>query len=336
MIVVEKIQKKFDNFEIKKISFQIQEGEYFVILGPSGSGKTLILELIAGLTKPDSGRISGMEGKRLGLIYQDYMLFPHLTVSDNIAYGLKIKKCPKEKIDTLVKESASRLGISHLLQRGIQSLSGGEKQRVAIARALVIKPDIFLLDEPTAALDLSTKLKTQRLFMKLHKEHSSSVVHVTHDFEEALALGDRIALLIEGRIIQIGKPEEVFNNPVNKEAAGFLGYKNVFFGEIRDHNLLIEGIEVTTPLETTESAYVAIGSNDIILSKKKIISSARNSFYGKVREVINRGILVEVIVDIGVLLHVDVTYRSLKEMKIVPGSELWVTFKTASIKVFEH
>ncbi len=336
MIRLENIQKSYQDFEIKRINLEVKKGEYFIILGPSGSGKTLLLEMIAGLVKPDSGNITGMEKSRFGLIYQDYMLFPHMNVAQNIGYGLSIQKRDKNEIKTAVEKTSRDLGIGHLLYRSVKNLSGGEKQRVAIARAMILKPQVYLFDEPTAALDRSTRFHTQRLFMRLHKELQSTFIHVTHDFEEALALGDKIGLLISGELIQLDTPKEIFRNPANKAAADFLGFKNVFSGKIRNNLMQINGIEISTLVSHSDLAYITIRSNDIILSKKEIFSSARNSFQGEVTKMIQRESYVEVVVDVGILLYVDITYNSCQEMGVEPGSRLWVTFKTAAVKVFEH
>lgn len=330
------IDKNFKQFVLKDIDLEIAAGEYFVILGPSGAGKTLILEIIAGLIKPDSGEVSGVDRRKIGFIYQDYMLFPHLNVFDNIAYGLKIKKVAKEKIAAVVERLADRQNIGHLLDRDIANLSGGEKQRAAIARAMAVAPECFLLDEPTAALDRNLRLQTRSMFLDLHKQTTATFIHVTHDFEEALALADRLAILIDGRIVQCGKPDDVFNNPVSKDVADFLGYRNVFGGAVKDGIIDLDGVPVAIPLDNAESAYIAIRSDDIIISKRQIKSSARNSFKGKVKNVINRSSMVEVILDIGIDLSVDITRKSKEEMKIKPGDPMWVTFKVSSIKVFEH
>jgi ABC-type sugar transport system ATPase subunit len=325
MIRLEKVGKKFPEFEIIDVSLEVQAGEYFIILGPTGSGKTLLLEMISGLIKQDSGRIQGIEQSRFGLIYQDYMLFPHLNVAQNIGYGLRIQKMQRPNIENTVASAARKLGISHLLHRSTANLSGGEKQRVAIARAMVLEPEVYLFDEPTAALDLSSKIHIQRLFMQLHKELRSTVIHVTHDFEEALALGDRIAILMNGRLVQVDTPETIFSNPATRSVADFMGYKNVFSGKIRDHRFQIGGLEISTLAEQSELAYIAIRSNDILLSQLEIQSSARNSFCGNVNTVINRGNHMEVVLDIGC-----------QEMGIRQGTRLWATFKTVSVKVFEH
>ncbi|MGB2956751.1 MAG: ATP-binding cassette domain-containing protein [Anaerolineales bacterium] len=336
MINLKNVGKKYPDFQLIDINLQIQKGEYFVVLGPSGSGKTLLLEMIAGLTKPDSGQINGLKDLRFGLIYQDYMLFPHLNVAQNIGYGLRIAKENKTQIHSSVERISRDLGISNLLSRSVQTLSGGEKQRVAIARAMVLAPDIYLFDEPTAALDLSTRIQTQNLFLKLRKEHQPTIVHVTHDFEEALALGDRIALILDGRIVQVDRAEKIFSNPATKSAADFLGYKNVFSGEIKNYRMVLDGVEITTLVPQAAKSYVAIRSMDIILSRERILSSARNSFSGEVLKVINRTNYVEVILDVGVLIHVDITNQSCREMNIREKSRLWATFKTAAVKVFEH
>ncbi len=336
MIKIENLCKEYQDFKIDHINLEVNKGEYFVVLGPSGSGKTLLLEMIAGLINPDSGSIRGVHHSHIGLIYQDYMLFPHMDVFRNIGYGLRIKKTGKDEINNIVRSTAQELDIAHLLHRRIDHLSGGERQRVAIARTMVLEPEIYLFDEPTAALDISTRIKIQRLFMRLHKEHQPTVIHVTHDFEEALALGDRVALLFDGRMVQIDTPEKVFNDPVTKTAADFLGYKNVLSGKIKDYRMNIDGVEIMTMVPQSDLAYIAIRASDIILSKEKILSSARNSFQGEVLRVIQRENYIEVVFDVGILLHVNITSLSRQELAVKPGQRLWATFKTVAVKVFEH
>ncbi len=336
MISLKNISKKFKDFSIQDVSLNIKKGEYFVLLGPSGAGKTLALEIMAGLIRPDSGTITGLNGKKKGLIYQDYMLFPHLNVFQNIAYGLKVRKIAKEEIILSVEKTAYELGIAPLLNRPVDTLSGGEKQRAAIARALVIKPDILLLDEPTAALDYSTRSQIQTLFLKLHRKYRSTFVHVTHDFEEALALGDRIALLIDGQIVQIGAPDEVFKNPATAEAADFFGYKNIFSGEIQANVMDLGKVKIYSCMEKAKHAYIAIRSDDILLSLEHLRSSARNSFPGKIIRLIPRLSSVEAVVDAGVTFYAEITQKSQAEMNLQEGSPVWVTFKASSIRVFPH
>jgi molybdate/tungstate transport system ATP-binding protein len=336
-LVLENIGKRFKEFAVSDINLSVDEGEYFVILGPSGAGKTLILEMIAGILPPDSGRIHGARGKRTGFIYQDYMLFPHLTVYDNIAYGLKIQKKPAPEISPIVERLAKELEVSHLLKRDVHHLSGGERQRIAIARAMAISPQIFLLDEPTAALDRNLRYDTQSMFLDWHKkEPDATFIHVTHDFEEALSLGDRIGILIDGRLVQCGTPDHVFNHPVNKQVADFLGYRNVFGGPVKDNTLALDNLEITVPVENADHIYIAIRSDDVILSADRFQSSARNAFQGVVRNILRKSSVIEVILDIGIPLTIDITRKSFQEMNIKAGDKLWATFKVSALKVFEH
>ncbi len=330
------VNKKLGDFQLKNLNINIDEGEYFVLLGPSGSGKTKTIELIAGLLKPDSGSISGVEGKQTGLIYQDYMLFPHMNVYENISYGLRFKDLKKNDIKKRVKEVAEEFGISHLINKKIDILSGGEKQRTAIARATILSPDIYIFDEPTSALDRNLKEMTRSLFRKFHKRTGKTFIHVTHDFEEAISLADKIGIIFDGEIVQTGTPDEIFSSPVSKNVADFLGYKNVIKGEVKDGIFSSRGVSVAVNGENSILSYIAVRSDDVILSEKEIQSSARNSFKGEVTDIYKRSSGVEVIVDIGIPLIAEITRKSFDEMNIKSGHRLWVTFKVSSVKVFRH
>lgn len=335
-IALRGITKDFKNFHLSDINLNVGDGEFFVILGPSGAGKTLILEILAGLTRPDRGSVSGISTGKIGLIYQDYWLFPHLTVFNNIAYGLKIRGLEKKAIGKTVRGVAARLEIAHLLDRDIENLSGGEKQRVAIGRAMAISPDVYLFDEPTASLDRNLRLKTRRIFMDLHRDSRATFILVTHDFEEALSLADRLAVIMKGRIIQTGKPDQVFHHPRTKEVADFLGYRNVFGGRVRNHFIELEKQSIQVPLAEADFSYAAIRSDEIIVSRRKFRSSARNTFKGRVKNVFKKSTAVELELDIGVLLVVEITRKSYQEMEIKPGDTLWATFKVSAIRVFQH
>lgn len=335
-IEVKNINKRFKDFALVDVNLEIRRGEFFVILGPSGSGKTLILEILAGLLKPDSGTVSGIDRSKIGLIYQDYMLFPHLDVFQNIGYGLRIRRHEKVHIRQRVEEISHRLNIRHLLQREVGNLSGGEKQRVAIARAMAISPEIYLFDEPTSALDRNARVSTQRMFSQLHRKSAATFIHVTHDFEEALTLADRIAVLLNGQIQQLGRPDEVFNQPRTREIADFLGYRNVYEGRIRNYQMDIAGVKMAVPLKEAQHAYVAIRSDDIVLSRKRLESSARNTLPGTVQYVFNKASLAEIILDVGIPLSIDITRKSRQEMNIKAGDRLWATFKVSALKIFEH
>ncbi len=336
MIRLKNIHKKYDSFYLRDVSFSAEKGVYLVILGPSGAGKTVILELVAGLITPDRGSVSGVDMHRVGFIYQDYMLFPHLNVFDNIAYGLKLRKCSKEEIKSKVETIAESFKIRHLLSRDVENLSGGEKQRVAIARALVIQPEVVLLDEPTAALDVYKRRNIQKMLRELHHATGATFIHVTHNYEEALAVAERIVVINEGSVLQQGRTEDIFHKPANKFVADFVGYKNVYAGGIKNNLFTTGNIEIYVIYKDTDYAYIAVKSNDITLSRSKIDSSARNSFCGRVVSIKKNVSIVELTVDIGIELQAEITHKSLEELKIREGDQLWLTFKASSVMVFEH
>lgn len=212
MLEIKKLQLTLGKFTLNSLDLKIELGEYFVILGPSGSGKTVLLETIAGLYNPNNGSILydkedmvvfPPEKRDIGFVYQNYELFPHMTVEDNIVFGLKIRRKKKEDIAEKLKELVSILKIEHLLERYPRKLSGGEKQRVALARALIISPRILLLDEPLSALDMMIKSELQKEIKNIHSKLRPTIIHVTHDLEEALFLGDRIGIMRDGNLLEI-------------------------------------------------------------------------------------------------------------------------------------
>jgi len=217
-------------FSLKKIDLKIERSEYFVLLGPTAAGKTLLLELIAGFYAPDRGEIwiDGIEAthlppekRRVGFVYQDYALFPHMTVQDNVEFGLRLRG--RLDAENRAKELMETFEVSYLAKRKPNTLSGGEKQRVAIARALAIDPEVLLLDEPLSALDLRTQEQTRAELKRVQKETGITAVHVTHNQVEAILLADRIGLMMEGELVQVGTAEDVFTRPATREVAEFLG-----------------------------------------------------------------------------------------------------------------
>ncbi|RKF25443.1 ABC transporter ATP-binding protein [Micromonospora globbae] len=240
------------------LDLEIADGEFFALLGPSGCGKTTLLRTIAGLETASGGRVHIGErdvtalppGRRdVAMVFQDYALFPHMTVQDNIAYPLRIKKVDRRARADKAAETADELGLGALLQRRPGQLSGGQQQRVALARAMACHPQVFLLDEPLSNLDARLRLEARTFLKRLQRELGVTTVFVTHDQAEALALADRIAVMEGGRIRQVGTPTEVFRRPANTFVAGFIGSTpmNLVDAEVRDGELVVAGTRLPVP-----------------------------------------------------------------------------------------
>ena len=237
------------------VNLEIKPNEFFAFLGPSGSGKTTTLRILAGLEELDKGKIlfddlditNTSPGSRdIAMVFQSYALYPHMTVFENIAFPLKMDKVAKNKISDLVKQSASKVKIEHLLDRKPGQLSGGQQQRVALARAVVRQPKIFLLDEPLSNLDAKLRLETRVELKNLQKSLNVTTVSVTHDQEEAMTLSNRIAVFLDGKIMQVGTPNEIFNNPKTLQVASFIGNPpmNLLEAEIMNNQLIISGVKI--------------------------------------------------------------------------------------------
>ncbi len=235
-----------------QVSFRVEEGELFSLLGPSGCGKTTVLRLVAGLVRPDAGRVlisgedvTGLPPERrgVGMVFQSYALFPHLSVVGNIAYGLRFTRLPRRERRKRVGELLELVGLSGYGGRKVHQLSHGERQRVALARALAPEPRVLLLDEPLSALDAALRVQLRRELRALLKRLSITAVHVTHDQEEALAIADRLGVMRAGRLVEQGPPERLYRAPKDPFVAGFLGRANLWPGrvvELRDEGAVVE------------------------------------------------------------------------------------------------
>jgi molybdate transport system ATP-binding protein len=238
LLTIEDLHINLGEFCLKGVSLSVEKGDYLSIIGPTGAGKTILLESIIGFWRPDKGRIF-LEGedityelperRRIGIVYQDYALLPHFTVFKNIAYGLK--KRAKTGIEEKVRAIATSLRIDHLLHRKPDTLSGGEQQRAALARALVVEPRLLLMDEPFSALDSQTRKEARHLLRRVIRERGTTVIHITHDLDDAWVLAEKIAVVREGKLIQFGTLEEVFNRPKSKFIADFVG-ANILDGKV--------------------------------------------------------------------------------------------------------
>jgi spermidine/putrescine ABC transporter ATP-binding subunit len=257
-IQLNEIVKRFGTLEaVSHVSLAIEDGELFTLLGPSGCGKTTILRLIGGFHKPDRGEIF-FDGRpvtpippyerNIGMVFQNYALWPHMTVSGNITYGLKLKKFSKREISDKVSHVLKLVNLTGLEKRYPGQLSGGQQQRVALARALVLNPDVLLLDEPLSNLDAKIRLQVRAEIRKLQKELGITTIYVTHDQEEALTLSDRIAVINSGKLMQIGTPRELYEKPHNPFVADFIGINNLITGEVREIETAEKRVRVETPV----------------------------------------------------------------------------------------
>jgi ABC-type sugar transport system ATPase subunit len=340
MLRLENINKKLGDFRLSGISIDIPEQEYFVLLGRSGSGKTQLLELIAGLKEPDSGEIwidnqnvtkKKIQERNVGLVFQDYAIFPNLTVFGNIAYSLHCRKTDKQEIQMRVNRIAEELNISHLLNRFTDNLSGGELQRVALARTLITSPKVLLLDEPMASIDASLKDDIKRIFRQLSKK-GLTIVHVTHDYREAVSLASRVGVIHNGHIIQVGLPEEVFRKPVNKFVARYSGIRNFFRVKFtREEGVCKALCDGSVKFILKEDNYppdglMIIRSDAIKIHSSEPTDTSANCFKGVIKEIFPSEYGMEITVDAGERFYVDISADNYILLQVNELSEVWITF----------
>lgn len=253
-LALDKVVKKFASIDvIRGIDLDIKSGEFIVFVGPSGCGKSTLLRMIAGLEAISSGQLT-IGGERMNeraasergiaMVFQSYALYPHMSVYKNMAFGLETARMPKSEIDIRVRKAADILQIKHLLDRKPKALSGGQRQRVAIGRAIVRQPKIFLFDEPLSNLDAELRVQTRVEIAKLHADIGATMIYVTHDQVEAMTLADRIVVLNAGRVEQFGRPLDIYNKPVNRFVAGFIGSPKMNFLQANNPKFHPEGLQL--------------------------------------------------------------------------------------------
>lgn len=343
------------DFHLQKINLQVKEGDYHVLIGPTGSGKSVLLETIAGFYKPYNGHVL-LEGRDIthlnpeergvSIVYQDYVLFPHMNVFENIAYGLKkTNKSDESLLESKVYEMAEKLNIDHLLKRDTTTLSGGEKQRTAIARSLIVEPKLLLMDEPFSAVDVNTHAYLTTLIKNVIEEYQTTCIHVTHNFNDVYNLAEQVAVMKDGKILQQGTLHEVFSRPTHNFVADFVGVHNVYQGEIVGHDKSLLQIEIDPGIiihSSDEFKYdsgdvmVAIRPENIIFSNEKFVSSVRNQLQGVVKDMFEVGHTVWIEVQVGnVRFRGVLTPNSCESLGIEREKEIYLSFKSLNVNLME-
>lgn len=349
-VQLEDVSAEWNDFRLRNIDLQVDEKEYFVVLGPSGAGKTLLLECIAGFhsLKTGSVLIQGRnvtplppEKRHVGFVFEEYALFPHMSVEENIRFPLQFEKMKKVEKAKRVDNMMDLLGIRYLKGRNVGTLSSGEKQRVSIARALVMRPDVLLLDEPLSALDRPRKRELQRVLWNLHEELATTIIHVTHDQRIAASLANRIAIIRGGEILEVGTKEEIFYRPKHLFTADFVGFENTYKGNATCKQDLsyvnVQGTKIISATRRSGEVFVSVRPEDIILSKERFKSSAKNVLQGEIVNIIDRGPTMKVKVKVGSDLDFFalLTQRSINELNLQVGVKVFLTFKATAVRLFQ-
>lgn len=309
-VIIQNAVKRYGDFTaLNGVSLDIQEGEFFTLLGPSGCGKTTLLRMIAGFNSIEGGdfyfgekRINDVPAHKrdIGMVFQNYAIFPHLTVRENVAYGLKARKMPAKEIKPKVDEALELVQISHLADRKPNELSGGQQQRVALARAFVIEPSVLLMDEPLSNLDAKLRVQMRSVIKKLQRRLGITTIYVTHDQEEALTMSDTVVVLNGGRIQQIGEPKRIYDEPKNAFVADFIGESNIIPGEmIEDYTVRMLDTEfqcVDEGFAPNEPVDVVVRPEDVM-----IVGEDVGMLTGVVESVTFKGVHYEMMVDTGAM-----------------------------------
>ncbi|MGC8837931.1 MAG: ABC transporter ATP-binding protein [Anaerolineae bacterium] len=339
-----------DQVALEVPALDLRQGEVLAVIGPNGAGKTTLLHAVAGLVPLARGKVL-LRGqavdprqvayrRRLALVLQVPVLLD-FSVLGNVLVGLRLRHLPRQEAKARALEALEWLGVAHLAHRPARTLSGGEAQRVCLARALALQPEILLLDEPFSSLDAPTRAELLADLGDLLRRNRTTTLFVTHDQDEALQLGDRVAVLLQGRVRQVDVPEQVFGSPADEEVAAFVGVENLVPGEVvaRGEGGAVvkvgpQRLEVAEEAPLGEAVWVCLRPEDVTLSQANqppAASSARNRFLGQVVRVTPRGRLYHVAVDCGFRLVAAITPRSLQELGLACGQEVVATFKATAV-----
>jgi len=333
---------------LNNVNLKISDGEISALLGPNGSGKTTLLKILAFIEKPSKGKVyfcgrkvtdKNLTQMRMEstMVFQKTILF-NTTVYNNVAYGLKIRKTPKNKIDEEVSKTLKLVKLEGFEKRHAKGLSGGEQQRVALARALALNTKLLLLDEPTANLDPKNASIMEEIISTVNRELKTTIVMATHNMFQAKNLPHRVALITSGEIREVGTPSEIFGS-LSKTLASFAALENTFTGtaKVTEDGTTLVDIGNSVQIEATAQSYgkvsIFVSPEDIILSKRHFASSARNIFKGKIVEIWDLGSVVRLKVDVGKPFTVQITKRSFNEMGLNLNTEVFLAFKASSVQI---
>ena len=352
-VQLKNVCKRFgDVVPVDNISLQIIRGEFFSILGPSGCGKTTTMRIIGGLENPDEGDVF-ISGKRVNdippykrdcsIVFQNLALFPHLTVNQNIAFGLQFKDLSKADISRKVSEMLDLVELQGLGERKPRQLSGGQQQRVALARSIVLKPEVLLLDEPLASLDRKLRDSMRIEIRKIQKETGITFIYVTHDLEEALSMSDHIAVMRDGRFLQIGTPVEIHDHPKTRFVADFMGATNILSGRIVEKTggsaaILTEGgLSVTTPANdrgVDDSISISISPEAVEIRPGKAEWDIDNKFSARIQENVYLGDVSEIIIALNPSESIKAKltrHSKMRSSELKVGDEIQVGWRKADI-----
>jgi spermidine/putrescine ABC transporter ATP-binding subunit len=346
VIQLKNILLKYGKFvALDNVSVDLNEGEFFALLGPSGCGKTSLLRIVAGFTDPTSGEmlldgrdLIGVPPRRrpINMMFQSYALFPHMSVEGNVRYGLEMAKLPEAEIRKRVSEMLEVTDLSSLARRKPNQLSGGQRQRVALARALIMRPRVLLLDEPLGALDKKLREAMQLELKRLQHEMGITFIVVTHDQEEALVMADRIALMREGKVEQVGTSTELYERPRSRFVAAFIGTTNFFRGDAKGERVAVHGLgELIGDVPTTGGVTYSIRPERIRISQNRL-NDYENNLEATVKEINYHGQSETVMVrlrDQPELTAVMVPASDSENMKIETGASVWVAWNGKDARV---
>lgn len=338
--------------DVKDLS--VGDGETVALIGENGAGKSTVLRILSGLMNPSSGRVvlndtvlfdaaqkisRAPEDRKVGYMFQNYALFPHMTARENIAYGLNVRKLPQAEIDDRVSELCTRMGITDIADQLVTRISGGQRQRTALARALSPRPELLLLDEPLSALDVRTQEQMRRELAAVIRSEQIPCIIVTHSIVDALAVADRIAVIQKGKIVDTGTPDTIIHNPEHGFVSSFADNMNLFRGNVvvGENGVVcvdVAGIKIRATTTLSGTVSVGIRPEELILSREKFVSSAINSFLGVITGIEDTGLSWYVYVDIGIPLAAAITHQSVERLDLTVGMNITVTFKATAVQVF--